>query len=255
MKAFERREKITNMLHREKKVLVAQLAVIFSVTEETIRRDLEKLEKDGILTRNHGGAVINIQNEDLPYRMRHTRKLEEKKAIAQTLLPLIQESSTIMADSSSTVYESLHILMIERNNLTVISNSVNILQSIKHENHTVISTGGTLKDQTNSLSGVIARSSLLQYNVDIALISCKGVSMQNGITDSNEQEAELKKVMSKQANKTILLVDSSKFDHTGFIKMFNFHQIDYLITDKKPDNDWIVFLENQNIIVLYPDKS
>lgn len=255
MKAFERREKIIQDLYREKKVLVSKLAVDFDVTEETIRRDLEKLEKEGILTRNYGGAVLNAQtHEDLPYQTRNTRNLELKSQLASLLLPLIKDGDTIMTDSSSTVFEALKILNKEREHLTLITNSVIVLQEFNNSDHTIISTGGTLRTKASSLNGNVTRQTIQNYNVDVALFSCKGVSMTNGITDSNEPECDVKQAMNKQATKRILLVDSSKFDKVGFVHMFQFEEIDYLLTNTKPNEDWLAFLESHNVAVLYHEQ-
>ncbi|WP_019243065.1 MULTISPECIES: DeoR/GlpR family DNA-binding transcription regulator [Bacillus] len=252
MKAFERKELIMKELYKEKKVLVAQLAASFDVTEETIRRDLEKLEKEGVVTRNYGGAVLNIHtNEDLPYQTRNTRNMDKKLQIADQILSLIQDDETILADSSSTVFEAVKKLLEQRENLTIISNSVTVLQEFNNANHTIISTGGTLRAKSSALLGPVARHTVQNYNVGVAICSCKGLSMQHGITDSNEPESELKKLMNQQATKTILLVDSTKFDKIGFVKMFDFSQIDYCITDQKPGEEWISFLEGQNITLLY----
>lgn len=253
MKAFERKDKIIQELHRHKKVLVSQLADSFKVTEETIRRDLEKLEQEGVVTRNYGGAVLNNHiQDDLPYQMRNTRNIEEKRAIASLLLSLINDEDTLMTDTSSTVFEALKLLESERDNLTIITNSVIILNEFNQTSHTIISTGGSLRPKASSLIGPVARQTIQNYNVDIALFSCKGISMMSGITDSNEPESELKQAMSQQARQTILLIDSSKFDLIGFVKMLEFKQIRYIITDRKPSDEWISFLENQDITLLYP---
>lgn len=255
MKAFERKERIIQELHRQKKVLVSQLAASFEVTEETIRRDLEKLEQEGIVTRNYGGAVLNAHaNDDLPYQTRNTRNIEEKRTIARLLLPLINNGDTLMTDSSSTVFEALKLLDTERENLTVITNSVIVLNELNQTSHTIISTGGALRPKASSLTGPAARQTIQNYNVDAALFSCKGLSMSSGITDSNEPESELKQFMSQQASRTILLSDSSKFDQVGFVKMLDLKQISYIITDQKPSDDWISFLENQHITLLYPES-
>ena len=159
-----------------------------------------------------------------------------------------------MADSSSTIFEALKIIQTERNNLTLITNSILVLPEFNDSEHTIISTGGTLSKTAKSLNGSVARQTIQNYNVDVALFSCKGVSMKNGITDSIEPASEIKRAMSKQATKTILLVDSSKIDKVGFVHMFKFEEIDYLITDKKPSDDWISFLENHNVNVIYNEE-
>ncbi|AKP45684.1 MULTISPECIES: DeoR/GlpR family DNA-binding transcription regulator [Bacillus] len=252
MLPFERREKILNTLYREKKVYVSNLANEFNVTEETIRRDLEKLEKEGIVTRTYGGAVLNIHtNEDLPYHTRNTTNIEEKRKIASKIHSLISDGDTLMADASSTVFEALKELNNTKEGLTVLTNSVESLREFTQSKLNIISTGGLLRKQSGSLVGSIAENTVRNYNVDVVLLSCKGISLTHGITESNENESDLKKHMIRQANKVILLVDHTKFDKIAFVKFLDISDIDFLITDTKPREEWLTFLEQNHIEVIY----
>lgn len=96
-----------------------------------------------------------------------------------------------------------------------------------------------------------ALNTLNNYCVDIALIGCKGISMQQGITESNEAESIIKKKMVEQSRITILLADHSKFGNNGFAKTLDFTQIDYIVTDKSPSDKWIAFLKKKNIKLIY----
>ncbi|WP_099224813.1 DeoR/GlpR family DNA-binding transcription regulator [Listeria costaricensis] len=252
MLAFERREQILNTLYKEKKVFVSALAESFDVTEETIRRDLEKMEREGIVTRTYGGATLNIHtNEDLPYQTRGTINMEEKKAIARHVSEFINDSDTLMADTSSTAFEALRELAVQKNHLTVITNSVIALQEFSQNQFHLISTGGSLRAKSRSLVGPLSHEALKRYHVDTAILSCKGLSRQKGITDSNDPEADLKKIMLEQANKVILLADHTKFDEVALVKITDFHLIDVLITDQKPSDEWLTFLEEQQITVIF----
>lgn len=102
-----------------------------------------------------------------------------------------------------------------------------------------------------SLVGPVAHDTIQRYNVDTAVISCKGIDMERGITDSNEPECELKKYMLRQANKVILLADHTKFDKTAFTKLIELGQIDFLITDRQPSEVWLKRLNKENIELLY----
>lgn len=252
MLAFERRERILKELYRSKKVFVNKLASEFNVTEETIRRDLEKMEKEEILTRSYGGASLNTHtNEDLPYQTRNTINIEEKQDIAQKVIQIINDGETIMTDSGSTVLEALRELNRTKENLTVITNSVTALQDFGQSKLNIISTGGNLRKKSSALVGSITKESIKRYNVGVAIFSCKGISMEHGITDSNEPESETKNEMHKQANKIILLVDHTKFDKVAFVKLFDIERIDYLVTDQKPSDIWLEFLGNCNVEVIY----
>ncbi|MBP2655538.1 MAG: transcriptional regulator, DeoR family [Firmicutes bacterium] len=251
MLAIERRQNIVERIRKEQKVHVSNLSQLFSVTEETIRRDLEKLENEGILTRTYGGAVLSQHtNEDLPFPTRTSMNHEIKQAIAQKAADLINDGDTIMVDASTTCLELIYSLK-GKKNLTIITNSVKIAHDFIGSNPTIISTGGTLRAHSLALTGPIAHSTIKNYYVDMAIISCKGLSLDKGMMESNEPEGDLKKSMIKQAAKVILLADHTKFNKTAFIKLFGFENVDYVITDIEPDSEWIDLFQKHSIQVLY----
>ncbi|EUJ47779.1 DeoR/GlpR family DNA-binding transcription regulator [Paenilisteria rocourtiae] len=252
MLAFERKDKILSEIKKNKKVHVSQLAKIFSVSEETIRRDLDKLEKEGIVERSYGGATLSQHtNEDLPYATRNIINVEEKKVIAGKTTSLIKAGDSLIADTSSTVFEALNLLVREKENLTIITNSITAVDLLSKFKVQLILTGGTLRTKSNSLIGSDAANTISRYFVDYAIISCKGISMENGITDSNEPEAEIKNHMLKRANKVILVADASKFDKSAFINIVDISEIDYLITDQEPSHEWRQFLKEKNVTLIY----
>jgi Transcriptional regulators of sugar metabolism len=248
----ERLEIIKEIAIKEKKVYVSKLSKEFEVTEETIRRDLEKLELQGVVTRSYGGAILNVDktNEDVPFYKRSRTNIESKQYIALKAIEFVKGSSTIVADCSSTVFEALKLIR-NRNDVTVITNSVEVLQELNQSELNIISTGGGLDQRILSLQGPITQNAIKNYNVDIAFVSCKGMDINKGILDSNETEAEIKRSMIKQSNKVILLVDHSKYDKTSFVKLFDYEDIDYLITDIEPNEEWINLLHANNVEVIY----
>lgn len=250
--AFERREKIMHHLYRDKKAFVSTLAEEFKVTEETIRRDFEKMEKEGIVTRTYGGATLNLHtNEDLPYQTRNAINIEAKKNIASKMNELLHDGDTIMADTSSTVLESLKEIQLQKSKITLITNSIIALQEFSNSSFTIISTGGELRTKSMSLVGTVSASTVEHYNADIALLSCKSLSMTHGITDSNDPEGDLKRNMAKKATKVILLADHTKFDKVAFVKIMNFDQINCIITDQKPSKEWLEFLNSKSIELIF----
>lgn len=251
MLAAERRKKIIDLAHQEKRVLVSVLSRMFEVTEETIRRDLEKLEKEGILSRTYGGAMLNRHtNEDLPFTARNIMNTDIKQNIAIKAMDLINEGDTLMVDPSSTSFELLKLLT-NKNNLTVITNSVHILNDFSGSEMNIVSTGGNLRPRSLSLVGPVAHHTLQRYNVDKAIISCKGIDLDKGITESNEPECELKKYMLKQCDKVILLADHTKFDKVAFTVLSELERVDYLVTDQAPSEPWVRRLAELNIELIY----
>jgi DeoR/GlpR family transcriptional regulator of sugar metabolism len=251
MLAAERRKKIIELAHQEKKVLVSTLSRMFGVTEETIRRDLEKLEQEGIVSRTYGGAMLNRHtNEDLPFTTRNVLNTEIKRSIAIKALDLINDGDTLMVDPSSTSFEFMKMLS-NKKNLTVITNSINILHDFSSSEINIISTGGNLRPRSLSLVGPVAQATLERYNVDKAIISCKGIDLEKGITESNEPECELKRHMLRQCEKFILLADHTKFDKVAFTVLSELNRIDYLITDQLPSKKWSRRLHDLGIETIY----
>ncbi|MBU3114051.1 DeoR/GlpR family DNA-binding transcription regulator [Clostridium lacusfryxellense] len=248
----ERLEIIKKIAIDEKKVYVAKLSEKFKVTEETIRRDLEKLELQGLVTRSYGGAILNAEKtkEDVPFYKRSQTNIEGKKYIASRAIEFIKDGSTIVADCSSTVLEILKSIK-NRSDVTVITNSVEVLQELSQAELNIISTGGGIKQRSLSLQGPITQSTIQKYNVDLALVSCKGMDIDKGILDANEAEAEIKRTMINQASRVMLLIDHSKFDKKSFVKLFDYQNIDYIITDQKPSEEWLELLNSYNIEIIY----
>ena len=248
----ERIETIKDIVIKDKKVYVSKLSEKFQVTEETIRRDLEKLENEGIVTRTYGGAILNMEknNEDIPFIKRAKTNLDNKKNIALKVINMFKSGTTLISDSSSTVAEVIKSIK-NRGDITLITNSVEVLQQLNSCNLNILLTGGVFNAKSLSLQGALAKRAIKEYNVDFALVSCKGIDMNKGILESNEAEAELKRIMIKQADKVMLLVDNSKFDKTSFVKLFDFEDIDYIVTDVKPDDKWLEFLSSKNVEVIY----
>ena len=127
MLAIERKNEILSILQKEQRVLVAELSTRYQVTEETIRRDLEKLEKEGFVKKTYGGAVLNKNSTiDMPLKIREKTNRKEKQKIAQTVASLIEDGESIMLDSSSTSLMIAQELK-KKKKLTVITNSVEVL--------------------------------------------------------------------------------------------------------------------------------
>ena len=248
MLAIERRREIIAKLTLDGKVIVSELAREFGVTEETIRRDLEKLDQDGLASKTHGGAVaVHNSALDLPYSVREGVNVVQKQMIAEKLADLIEDGERIMVDSSST---SLYLIkkLKDKKNLTVITNSVRILLELADmQNWTVLSTGGVLKKGALSLTGSSAEKMIGAYHVDTAICSCKGLDMTLGVTDSNENDSIIKQAMLSSAEHRILALDSEKFDKKSFVKVCDLVDIDIIATDGEPSDKWINFCSENGI--------
>ncbi len=254
MLALERKNLILGKLQREKMVVVSELSKEFDVSEETIRRDLEKLEKEGLAIKSYGGATIgeNI-NTELPYIVRKKQNVEGKQKIARLAAELIQDGEYIMLGASSTDVYIAKALKI-RKNLTVVTNSLEILLELSDmQDWNVISTGGRLKEGYLALIGSKTISSIQPYNVDKTIISCKAFDCVKGFSDSGDEVSQIKRAMLSAGKERILAVDSTKFGKLAFSRIGVLEDIDILITDQKPENWILENLQNAGVECLYPE--
>ncbi len=254
MLALERRNRIIEILQDEKRVVVSDLAQKFEVSEETIRRDLDRLDKEGIATKSYGGAVFNEDTSiDLPFNVRQKHNVAGKQRIAEIVANVIGDNDHIFLDASSTaVYICKSIK--EKHNLTVVTNSIeNMIELSDVSDWNIISSGGRMREGYFALVGPRAVEGLSSFMADKAFISCKAISMERGIMEGNEEIAQTKLVMMHQADKVYLTVDSSKFGQKAFSKVCEIREIAAIITDEKPDAMWLDYFEKNHIEVLYPE--
>lgn len=247
MLAITRKEKIKDLILEKKSVMVSELAKKFSVTEETIRRDLKALEDDGILVKTYGGAYVQdgVQN-DINVNIREALFVESKEKIAARCAELINHGDSIFLDASTT---SLAISSKIRNKrITVITNSLKVINSLSESDSIrLMVIGGVLELQSMSFLGRNTINSLHNYYVDKAFISCRSISMDFGITDSNEQQAEVRQLAIKRADHLYLIVDHTKFDKTSFTNICSFEDIDTLVVDQPLDERWTSFLNERQV--------
>jgi len=256
MLAIERKNAILAKLSIEGKVLVNDLSREYGVTEETIRRDLEKLEKDGLAKKTYGGAVINENFKiDLPFNVRKQTNVKSKQYIAAVIASMINDGDYIMLDSSTTALDVVKSIMYKKR-ITLITNSIEILLKLSNKpDWTVISTGGVLKESGLSLIGYQAERMVSGFHVDMSICSSKGIDSEMGITDSNEKDAEIKKAFFKSAKKKILALDSSKFDKISFVKVCDISDVNIIVTEKKPSDFWVEHFRQAGVEIQYEMKA
>ena len=252
MTGRERLEEEKSYIQNCERVTVAELSKNWGITQETARRDLDKLEAEGLIIRVHGGAIWNkTQGQDnIRFYERQRHNTDAKRMIAINAAELIRNSGTILADSSTTVVEAMK-MVAEDENLIVVTNSFDLCLELSAAKMHIISTGGNFNKHSMSFQGAIAKKTITKYNVKLAVISCKGLNMDKGVLDSYENEAEIKKAMIAQSEKVALLVDHNKFDKTAFLKIADLDDIDYIVTDKKPSDAWIDICEDKEIQLIY----
>lgn len=249
MLAVKRKSIIKDMVLENKSVTVADLAKKFNVTEETIRRDLKVLEAEGVLTRTYGGAFVQsgVINE-VNIAVRETFLIENKRLIANKCVNLVHNGDSIFLDCSTTAYYIAQALKNMR--LTVITNSLKITNLlVSYQNIRLITVGGILDHENMSFTGKNVIDILNIYFFDVSFVSCRSLSLEHGITDSEEQKAAIRKLAIQHSNKIYVVADYSKFNKTSFIKICDFSDVDGIIVDKKLSQEWHDCFSNANTIL------
>ena len=253
MLALERRNLILEKLQAEKRVVVSELSQLYEVSEETIRRDLDKLEKEGLATKSYGGAVINEDvSIDLPFNIRKNQNVSGKQQMADIAASLVQEGDHIFLDASTTAV-FIEKALKEKERLTVITNSMEILLELSDvSGWNIISTGGVMKEGYLAFLGSKTEDAIRSYYVDKVIISCKALDHEWGIMESQEAFGTTKKAMIASGREKILVVDSTKFDQTAFSVAGKLRDIDVVVTDRKPSEKWLAHFAEEGVECRYP---
>ena len=247
-----RREKILELLKEDGSAKVVDLARIFKVTEVTIRQDLEKLEREDLIVKEHGGAYLkNVEDQVRNFQLVHQENMEEKALIAKKCLQFIESGDTIILDSGSTTTEIAKQLK-GLKNLTVITNALNIALMLGVEpGIEVIVTGGEFKPPTLSLTGQKAADFFRGLNVQKLFLATAGISLKSGLTYPSISDLVVKKAMIDAADITYLVADSTKMGKSALASLGALSLIDYIITDPGiEDRHQIVFKEHEIELII-----
>lgn len=258
MLAVERRKLILEQLHEEKRVVVSELSRRFDVSEETIRRDLEKFEKEDLVTKSYGGAVLKENvGAEMPFKVRKKQNMLGKRVIGEILAGEISDGDHILLDPSTTALAIVKALrQHEKKDLTIITNSIEVLvECAEDSGWEVISTGGILQADKYALIGPKAIEGIASFHADKAIISCKGFDMEKGLTDVNDMFSQVKQTMLSNSARRILAVDYTKFDQVAFSKICGISDIDTVVTDVRPSGAWMGYFQDKGMTCLYGEED
>ena len=251
----QRRDKILELIREDGHAKVNDLSRIFKVTEVTIRQDLENLEKDGFIVREHGGAYLkNIDMNVRNFSLQNQENLSEKMMIARKAVEFIHDGDTIILDSGSTTSEIAKLLT-GYSNLTIITNALNIALILGAQaGITLIVTGGEFKAPTLSLTGQKAADFFQNLHVDKLFLATAGIALKSGLTYPGISDICVKRAMIESANEIYLVADSSKIGKNAFASLGALSLIDYLITDAKIKPEDIAWLKTYDVQFLIAEN-
>ena len=245
-----RREQLLSYLSARDRTSVGELSQFLGVSEVTVRKDLDLLESQGLLTRIHGGAVVSGRGRlELYFAAREQEHLEEKRRIAQAAAALIHSGQHIFLDASTTALQVARLIK-DRDDLIVVTNGLytalelNFCQGI-----TTIVVGGTLRHRSSSLVGSLNYNSLQRLRVDVGFFGARAVTGQDGLMESDLDEAQLKQRMVSSSVVVVGIVDASKFGARAFSAFALPEEIDRIITDEHAPAMIVDELHDHGVIV------
>lgn len=255
MLAAERIKNIRQILNLMEYASVSALSAQFEVSEETIRRDLEKIgAQDPTIQRIHGGAYkTGVFDREVPVPLRETLSVAQKTQIARLCMTFIASNDTIMLDSSTTALYIAKQIRQEGVGLTVITNSLRVLEELREaDNMRVISLGGVYRKNAQSYIGYQTTGALAAFHADKCFISCNGLHLSQGITDMDENEGEVRAAMAKNASRVFLVADEKKFGRSYPYRCIGFSAVDALVTEAKLDEEWRAYIAGQGTELVCP---
>jgi DeoR/GlpR family transcriptional regulator of sugar metabolism len=246
---YSRRKALLELLRQQPDLHVPELAVSLSVSEGTVRNDLNALEAEGQLFRVHGGAVLNgqIRFLDTKYATRFQDNVEAKKTIGRRAVELVNDGDSILLDASSTIYYFAQTLQ-ERRHLRVVSNGIDVARLLAREpTNTVILLGGVINLEGTSITGLFNEQIIQELHIQKAFVSCSGFTIEHGMTEIHLAEAQIKRKAIESANQVIALIDSSKFGKEDLTSFARPEQISCLYTDTGLSLEWNIRLHDAGI--------
>jgi DeoR/GlpR family transcriptional regulator of sugar metabolism len=223
----ERREQILRAV-RSGTTQVSELAVAFGVSDMTVRRDLSDLEREGKLTRVHGGAVGVTQER--PFAEIAVERFEQKDAIGALAASTIEDGQTVILDVGTTTLQVARHL--RGRSVSVITSNLAIYEELLPEDSIeLVLLGGVVRRNYRSLVGMLAEDALRELRADVAFLGASGVEGDLGVVDTTMVEVPIKRAMMAAAARSVLLVDSAKFEMRGVVRVCQATALDALVTD------------------------
>ena len=253
MKSNERLQSISAQIDMHGRVSVVELAEQFEVAQETIRRDLAKLENIGVVRKVHGGAVTLQNKYEQSLAARFEQGIPQKHEVARLAAELIPPGSTLFVDFGTTTNAfAEHIKHLS--DLTILTNSHLIAATLSgSSNNEVYVLGGKYDDSVKANLGPMLIDSIGNFLADFAVIGIGGVKADVGLSNQNIEEAIVARTMIGRSSETIVLADPSKFNRHGIAHVADFHQVDYLVSSEAPNDNIRAALEENKVTLVLPE--
>ena len=235
---------------------IVELANQLQVSDETIRRNIKPLVRQGLVEKVHGGIVLSQKHgPEPPFEKRMNERVEAKQAISALLAGIIADGDSIMLDTGSTTAYVARALG-EHRDLSVVTNCTEIARTLAREpSNRVHLCGGALRADDWATFGSAAIDFVRQFHVDYAILSIGGVTDNGNFMDYHLEEAEFSRAVIEQAKKTIVVADHGKFGNPSFIRVCGFEQVDMVVVDRPPPASFLSGFREAGVELLCADDG
>ncbi|GAB7186625.1 DNA-binding transcriptional regulator of sugar metabolism DeoR/GlpR family [Kitasatospora sp. Ki12] len=259
MSTHERWTRLLEILGEQGRIEVAEAAELLGVSLATVRRDMEELARQQLLTRTRGGAVLSGVAYDLPLRYKTARQADEKHRIARAAAGLVRPGAVVGLNGGTTTSEVARELATRADladhphgtALTVVTNAINIAHELAVRPYVkTVVTGGVARPSSYELTGPLATTLLQGLSLDYAILGVNAFDPKYGATAHDEGEASANRAMAERAEKVIVVADSTKLGHRAFAQVCATSEIAVLVTDKGAPDELVEQLGGQGVEVL-----
>ncbi len=234
---------------------IVELAAELNVSDETIRRNIKPLVRQGLVDKVHGGIVLSQQQEpEPPFEKRMHEQVEAKRAISALVAGIIRDGDSIMLDTGSTTAFVARGLGDHRE-LSVVTNCTEIARTLAREpSNRVHLCGGALRPDDWATFGSAAIEFVRQFHVNYAILSIGGITESGSFMDYHLEEAEFSRAVIAQAKQTIVVADHSKFGNPDFIQVCDFDAVDLVVVDRPPPASIAARMRDAGVDLIYPES-
>ncbi len=243
----QRQREILTLVQQQGFVSIETLAQKFAVTTQTIRRDINTLCEQQLLTRYHGGAGISSSIENVEYATRQVMNREEKRQIARMVAKHIPDRASIFLNIGTTTEEIARALL-NHNSLKIITNNLNVAAILRsNPSFEIIIAGGVVRQRDGGITGEATIDFIRQFKVNFGIIGISSIDTDGTLLDFDYHEVRVAQAIIENSRQVFLAADHTKFDRCAMVRLGPIEQIDVLFTDRQPPDHIISILKEKNV--------
>jgi len=251
----QRQQEILNLVQQHGFVSIETLSQHFNVTPQTIRRDINDLCDQQLLTRFHGGAGLSSSVENVEYAARQVMHLDAKRAIAALTAKHIPDRASIFINIGTTTEEVAKALQ-NHSGLRIITNNLNVAAILRsNPSFEIIIAGGSVRHRDGGITGEATIDFIRQFKVDFGIIGISCIDADGALLDFDYQEVRVAQAIIENSRQVFLVADYSKFDRCAMVRLCNIAQLDAIYTDQSPPAHIVKILTENNVRLYTVDST